>query len=894
MSRGHSGPGRVSRAVYRALLWLYPRRFRRRFGERMIDDFSRLYGELRRAHGVVGVVRAWTRAATDTMSAALTEHRHQMAGSTTLTRGGGEVMGTILMDVRVAVRGWVRRPGFALVALVTLALAIGANTTLFSVLHGVLLRPLPYPDADRLVILTESRDGSVGGSNVSYPNYRDWKALTTSFEEMGAIAFASATVTGGSEPFRVTLGRADPAFMRAAGLEPSLGRAFRPEENQAGVNPVVVLSHTLWLQSFGGEPDILGRTVGVNGVPCEVVGVLPAGADFAEAAVAVWIPIVPTIGNWVDRREVHALTVLARLKEGVPLSAARLDLEPIGERLAREYPEANAGNGASAVPLRDVLLGDVRTGVWLLMGMVGVVLLIACSNVANLLLVRFTARRRELAMRRALGAGRWSVTRLFLTESLALTLVGGALGVGLAHLSIGPMARLLEGRLPRIGEVSVDGSVLLFALALSAGTGIVFGLVPILGGRGTHELDGLRSEGSQRAGGRASTIARAGLCTAQMAGSTLLLVGAGLLIRSFAELQAVNVGFDPDHLATMAVSLTGTGRSTEEVVQFYRELPSLLEAIPGVRSVSAVNALPISGGDSNGDVTIDGRPFASDEVPTASFRRVLPNYFATVRTPILYGRDFLDTDTGEPMVTIVNETMARALWGDPSRAVGARIKVGSPDYEPWLTVVGVVGDVSNVGLGVEPRFATYEPHAQRPWTTMSVVVRTDVEPAAVTDAVRQRIHQAGGDIPVYGFTTLNERIAESIRPRKTAMVLTVAFALLALVISVVGLYGVLSYTVSLRSRELGVRMALGAGGPRIVRSVAFQGARLTGIGLGIGLAGAAVLGRVFDSVLDGVSGHDTLTYVAVPMVLAAVAVTASYVPARRAVRIDPAASLRQE
>jgi putative ABC transport system permease protein len=889
-----SGPGRISRAAYRALLWLYPRRFRRRFGERMADDFARMYEELRRSRGLAGVARAWTRTLVDTLSAAVTEHRHAVADWTGPVRAGGAVAGTV-MDVRVAIRGWVRRPGFAVVALVTLAMAIGANTTLFSVLRGVLLEPLPYPNADRLVLLTEARDPSNAASNVSYPNYRDWKALTTSFAEMGAIAFASATVTGGSEPFRVTLGRADPAFMRAAGLAPSLGRAFRPEENERGAAPVVVLSHALWVQSFGSDPDILGRTVGVNGAPCEVVGVLPAGADFAEADISVWIPIVPTIGNWVDRREVHALTVLARLKDGVPLAAARLELEPIGERLAREYPEANAGNGASAVPLSDVLLGDVRAGVWLLMGMVAVVLLIACANVANLLLVRFTARRRELALRRALGAGRWAVTRLFLVESLSLTLAGGALGVALAHLSIGPVTRLLEGRVPRIGEVSIDGGVLLFTLVLSLGTGIVFGLLPTLSGHGARELDGLRSEGDQRAsGGRASTLARASLCTAQMAGSTLLLVGAGLLIRSFADLQAVSVGFDPDRLATMAVSLTGTGRSTEEVVQFYRELPALLEAIPGVRSASAVNALPISGGDSNGDVTIEGHPFAPEEVPTASFRRILPNYFATVGTPILYGRDFRDTDVGEPMVTIVNEAMARALWGNPSRAVGARIKIGSPDYEPWLAVVGVAGDVRNVGLDVEPRFATYEPHAQRPWTTMSVVVRTDVEPGAVTDAVRRRIRAAGGDIPIYGFTTLNQRIAESIRPRKTAMVLTVAFALLALAIAVVGLYGVLSYTVSLRSRELGVRMALGAGGGRIVRSVALQGAQLTAIGLGLGLVGAVVLGRVFDSALEGVRGQDAATFLAVPIVLTLVAVLASYVPARRAVSIDPAASLRQE
>ena len=887
--------GRLSRWLYRRLLAVYPRRFRDRFGERMQDDFARLYDAGVAAAGWRGALRVWGGILRDTVRAAAGQHREAWRDATRRRvradppgrpRSGARAA---LRDVRTAVRGLARRPGFALAAITTLALAIGANTALYSVLRGVVLRPLPYPEPDRLVLLSE---GGSGFNNVSYPNALDWRERARGFQEIGAFSLTALNITGGAVPLRVTVGRADPSFLSVAGLEPMMGRSFLDEENVADAPPVAILSHGLWQESFGADPDVLGRSLSLNGRPTEVVGVLPPGADFADEGIALWIPIVPAIGDWAHRREVHALSVLARLAPGAELETVRRDLARLAEDMAAEYPDQNAGRGARVLPLADALVGDVSMAIWLLMGMVSLVLMIACANVGGLTLVRLSARAGELGVRRALGASRWDVTRLLMTEALVLATVGGAAGVGLAYASLGPVSRLLRGRLPRVETVALDANVLMVAVGLSLVVGLAFGLLS--GWSGSARAGALRSgEGrGTRGSSPRGAFARSALCTGQVAGSVVLVICAGLLMRSLHRLQSEDVGFQPDNLATMAVSLAGSGRETEEVVQFYRELPPLLEGLPGVVSAAAVNSLPISGGDSNGSVTVEGLHFQPGEAPTASFRRITPGYFRTVGTPIHYGRDFTASDTGDHLVTIINESMARRLWTDPADAVGARIKVGPPEHEPWLTVVGVAGDVRNVGLASEPRLATYEPHAQRPWTTMSVVFRTASDPAAVTDLVRQRVRDAGGDVPVYDFATLNERIADSLRPRRAALVLTAVFALLTLVTAAIGLYGVLAFTVSQRTSEFGVRLALGASGRGIARIVAVHAARMLGTGIAMGVIAAAVAGRALESVLHGVPPHDAATLIVGPMTLVLVGVLACAVPARRALRIDPATSLR--
>ena len=800
----------------------------------------------------------------------------------------------LISEIRYGVRSLSRQPGFALVALVTLALAIGANTLLFSVVDGVLIQALPYPDADRLVELGETRVGGTGArGQVSFPNFTDWRDRARSIDGMGAMTLTSGNLTGSTEPMRLLGGLATPEFMRLTGLVPQLGRGLTTEEALPGAAPVAILSHALWQQGFGSDPGVIGRTIQFNGARIEVVGVLGEGARFSNIDARLWLPLAPMIGNWVDRREVHTLTVVGRLAPGVTVDAARLELSGIGAQLRDEHLQDNAGRGVGIASLQEALVGNVRQRVWILMGTVAVVLLIACANVANLLLARLNTRRHELAVRQALGAGRWRVTRVFLTESLLLTLTGGAVGVALTYLVFGAVQAQLQGRFPRADAVTLNGSVLAYALMLSVGSGVVFGLLPWFAS--AHEGPA-RSLGSSRrpSAGRRGSAARSALSVFQIAGSVVLLVGAGLLIRSFVVLQNQDVGFEPANLATVGVSLSGTGRDTEDVIQFYRDLPERLEALPGVVSASAVNSLPISGGDSNGMLTIEGNPFDPGQEPAASFRRILPGYFATTGIPLLHGREFRSTDLGDPMTVIIAESMAKRYWDSPVEAVGVRIKIGTPEFEPWLTVVGVVGDVRNVGVATEPALATYEPHTQRPWSTMSLVIRTEGDPARVMPLVRKVIREAGGEVPVFGASTLTDRITESLKPRRLILSLMASFAALALVISSVGVYGVLSYLVSQRTNEFGIRMALGASRGQVTRLVARQGARLVGAGLLLGLIGAALLGSTMSSLVHGVSPRDGVTYIVVPVVLGLVSILACYLPARRATGIDPVVALRED
>ncbi len=519
----------------------------------------------------------------------------------------------------------------------TLALAIGANTLLFSVVNGVLIRPLPYPDAHRLVAIGETREGGTGErGQVSYPNFLDWQERARSLDGVGAMMLNSGNLTGSAEPTRLLQGLATSSFMQLTGLVPELGRGFTDQESLPGAAPVAILSHGLWQQSFGSDPSAIGRTIGLDGTPVEVVGVLGEGAVFAGDEARLWLPLAPMIGDWVGRREAHTLTVLGRLASGVTLDAARLELSSIAAQMREDHPRVNAGRGVGIAPLAVDLVGDMRQRVWILMGTVVVVLLIACANVANLLLARLNIRRHELAVRRALGAGRWRMTRGFLTESLLLTLTGGAAGVGLAYLAFEAVQMQLRDRVPQADAITLNLTVLGYALLLSVGTGVAFGLLPWFTSTRNDAARGLGSTRRSSTGQRGSA-ARSALSVCQIAGSVMLLVGAGLLIRSFTRLQDQDLGFEPVNLATVGISLAGTGRSTAEVIQFYRDLPERLEALPGVIHASAVNSLPISGGDSNGMLTIETMGFLPGEEPTASFRRILPNYFAATAFPSFTG-----------------------------------------------------------------------------------------------------------------------------------------------------------------------------------------------------------------------------------------------------------------
>ena len=804
-------------------------------------------------------------------------------------------MDSLFQDLRFAARSLLKSPAFLIVAVSTLALGIGANTAIFSVVNGVLLRPLAFVDADRLVTLWENNPlQNRQRANVSHPNYLEWKQQSRSFEEIAAWRSMLVTLTGGDQAERVMLALVSRELFEVLRVEPVLGRTFTAEEDQPGVTPVVLISHGLWLRRFGGDPSVVGKTIGINGGESEVIGVMGPEFEFPSERVEVWSAL-GLLADQMENRAVHTLSAVARLSPGVSLEEAEAEMTTIAARIQEEFPGEDPGHSVELALLHDEIVGEMRPALLILLGAVAFLLLIACANVADLLMARAAIRQKEIAVRTALGASRWRVVRQLLTESMALALLGGAAAFATALWSLDLLVANLPPFMPRADEIVIDGRVLGFTLAVSVFTGVVFGLIPAARASKPDIAASLKEQVTSALGGSRDRTRRA-LAVAQMALSLLLLVGAGLMMKSFWRLQNVDPGFETDNLLTMTVSLTGSPKFTtrQDVIAYYSELQVRLNEVPGVVAASAVNALPISGGDSDGQLTIEGRPFAPGEAPGASFRRILPNYFRTAGIPVIQGREFDDRDRGEePFVTIISETLASLYWpaGD---AVGKRIKVGPAENEPWLTIVGVAADVHNVGLESQPGFATYEPHTQRPWSTMNVLVRTAIDPLSVVSSVRGEIRAAGGDLPVYNIGTMRERISRSVSTRRFNTVLLGIFAAVALLLAAVGLYGVITYSVSHRRRELGIRIALGAERRDIIGLVVRQAAGLIATGVAIGLLASAGLTHFLARVLFAVSPLDPATFIAVSVLLSLVAAAASYVPARRATRVNPIHALRAE
>ncbi len=804
-------------------------------------------------------------------------------------------MDSLFQDLRFAARSLLKSPAFLIVAVSTLALGIGANTAIFSVVDGVLLRPLAFVDADRLVTLWENNPlQNRQRANVSHPNYLEWKQQSRSFEEIAAWRSMLVTLTGGDQAERVMLALVSRGLFEVLRVEPVLGRTFTAEEDQPGVTPVVLISHGLWLRRFGGDPSVVGKTIGINGGESEVIGVMGPEFEFPSERVEVWSAL-GLLADQMENRAVHTLSAVARLSPGVSLEEAEAEMTTIAARIQEEFPGEDPGHSVELALLHDEIVGEMRPALLILLGAVAFLLLIACANVADLLMARAAIRQKEIAVRMALGASRWRVVRQLLTESMALALLGGAAAFATALWGLDLLVANLPPFMPRADEIVIDGRVLGFTLAVSVRTGVVFGLIPAARASKPDIAASLKEQVTSALGGSRDRTRRA-LAVAQMALSLLLLVGAGLMMKSFWRLQNVDPGFETDNLLTMTVSLTGSPKFTtrEDVIAYYSKLQVRLNEVPGVVAASAVNALPISGGDSDGQLTIEGRPFAPGEAPGASFRRILPNYFRTAGIPVIQGREFDDRDRGEePFVTIISETLASLYWpaGD---AVGKRIKVGPAENEPWLTIVGVAADVHNVGLESQPGFATYEPHTQRPWSTMNVLVRTAIDPLSVVSSVRGEIRAAGGDLPVYNIGTMRERISRSVSTRRFNTVLLGIFAAVALLLAAVGLYGVITYSVSHRRRELGIRIALGAERRDIIGLVVRQAAGLIATGVAIGLLASAGLTHFLARVLFAVSPLDPATFIAVSVLLSLVAAAASYVPARRATRVNPIHALRAE
>jgi predicted permease len=806
-------------------------------------------------------------------------------------------------DVRYGLRVVRKNPGFTAIAVLTLALGIGANSALFSVVNGVLLNPLPFPDPHELVALY-SRTGTFQESSISYPNFLDWQKDNHSFAYLGAFRSDDFNMTGVGEPERLHAHMISAEFFPALGLQPLLGRNFRPEEDRAGAGPVAILSDGIWKRKFGSSREVLGTSITLNGSVYTVIGVAPAHITGLSPS-DVYVPI----GQWTDptfrdRRIGMGMNSIGRLRPGVSIEQARADMSRVAENLAAAYPEADKGSGVTLVPLKTDVVGDVRGILLVLLGAVSFVLLIACANVANLLLARSTDRAREFAIRSALGAGPVRVLRQLLTESVLLGIAGGSIGLALAKVGTKVILAALPGTLPRTEEISLDSHVLLYTFGLSLLTGIAFGLLPALKAL-RPDLHETLKEGGRGASG-ARHRAQSVFVAVEMALAVVLLIGAGLMIRTLSALWNVNPGFDASNVLTFEISSTSDPSVTADQLRAkYRATLRQLEGIPGVESASLLGgSLPMTG-DSEVPFWREGQPHPQheNEMTFALFYLVNPDYHRTMRIPVLRGRSFTDQDNEHaPAVALIDANFARKFFPNED-PVGKRINVGLIEIQP--EIVGVVGHVAHWGLGAREHenldAQLYLPVWQIPdrfWPLLArggqYVARTAGSSAGLATSIRQSVESVDSSAVVYDVRPMEEIVARSISTQRLTMLLLSVFSGLALVLSAIGIYGVIAYLTGQRTHEIGVRVVLGASREDVLRIVLGQGMRMTLIGVAIGIAAAFGLTRLITKMIYGVGATDPLTFGGVAVLLSAVALCACYIPARRATRVDPMVALRYE
>jgi putative ABC transport system permease protein len=794
----------------------------------------------------------------------------------------------LIRDARYAVRQLVRTPGFTVVAVLTVALAIGASSTMFSVVNGVLLRPLPFPNPEGLVRVHEVLQ-KFGRFSVAPANFLDWRQQNTVFEHIVAYNSSGATLNenGNAERLRGALVSWD--LFEMLRVAPALGRGFRAEEDAPGNDTVVVISHALWQNRFGGDPNILGRSISLDGAPVSIVGVTPPTFGFPSDA-DYWRPLAiqpnPTRGG-------HFLVVVARLKNGVTIEHAGAEMKTIAERLAVQYPEQSANETAEVVSLHEHVVGGIRPALLTLLSAVGVVILIACANVANLLLVRASVRDKEIAIRTALGAGRMRLVLQMLAESLVLAFAGGGLGVLVAYLAIPPIQTLSAGSIPRATSISIDAAVLTFAVATSIVTGLLFGLAPAWQ-VSRSSLGSVLKEGGRSSVGSGGRWVRNGLLVAEVALSIVLLVGAVLLLRSFARLTNVDPGFRPEHVLAFRVGLPDAMyREDHNRIAFFDTLIERLEALPDVTAAGLIQALPMRG-DYVLSFTVQGRPAPKpNEEPSANHRVITPDYFTALGIPLLRGRTFTAQDTEKsPMVAVVDQKFVDRHF--PSEdPIGKGIDIGN-GTNGYYEIVGVVGNVRQAGMDSNPEPTMYVPYKQDVFSSMWVVARTNGEPSALTAAARQAVRSIDATLPAYAITPLATVISESVAQRRFSMLLLGVFAVMALFLAAVGLYGVVAYTVNQRTQEIGLRMAIGAQRGDVLRMVVGGGLKLAVLGVAIGIASALALAQLVAAMLYEIKPFDPASYGVTAAILLAVAVLACYVPARRAARVDPVVAMRQE
>jgi predicted permease len=817
-------------------------------------------------------------------------------------------MGNLLQDLRYGLRMLAKNPGFTAVAVVTLALGIGANTAIFSVIDAVLLNRMPYPDANRLVMLWEQNPGRGWFRNiVSAANFVDWRRQNHVFTRMAAIDESSYDVSGRGEPMEVEGEQVSADFFSLLGVHAALGRTFTLEEDRPDSARVVVLSNGLWRERYGGDPGLLGRTIDINRTPCIVIGIMPPDfyfhpwGDKAELWIA-GLDLTRPERTW------HNYRAIARLKAGVSMTQAQAEMDTIAGRLATQYPEQK-GWGVQLVNLHEQVVGDTRPALLVLLAAVCMVLLIACANLANLQLARVAAREREIAVRSALGAGRSRVVRQLLTESVLLAVGGGGAGLLLATWGITLLKGWAPVNTPGLSQAGVHTGVLAFTLVLSILTGMAFGLMPALGASKVDLNQSLKESGRGTTAGGPRNRLRGLLVSAEFAMALVLLVGAGLLIKTFVKLNQVALGFDPHNVLTMRIALLGPGyQQPSRQAEFFRQLLQKVESLPGVISAAVIDGggLPPDGGNGDGFLIVDRPTPPPNEIPDAVNRVISPDYFRTMGIPLVRGRYFTEADNQDaPHVVIVSERLAREYWpgGDP---IGHQItfpgmeKITSPGaavIQPTrFTIVGVVKGERNRGLEVEPEAEVYLPYSQQPayYVPRTLVVRASTDPRSLLSAIRQQVELLDKDQPLSDVRTLDEVVAQAEAGHRFPALLLGLFAGLALVLAAVGIYGVISYSVGQRAHEIGVRMALGAATGDVLRMVVKQGAIQAATGIGVGLFAALGLTRLMTSLLYGVRATDLSTFVTVTLLLGGVAVSASYVPARRAAKVDPMVALRYE
>jgi putative ABC transport system permease protein len=807
----------------------------------------------------------------------------------------GFAMEIFFQDLRYGMRSLLKKPGFTLTAVIALALGIGANTAIFSVINGVLLRSLSYADPDRIVMLWErSVTGTTAQNVVSPANFLDWQKQSASFEQMAAVGEQRVNLTGGSgEPEEIKIQFLTQGFFPALGVQALTGRTFLPEEDRVGNDLVIILSHELWQTRFGGDPAIIGQQATVNGRQRTIIGIMPPGFHFLDNQVKAWVPYA--LDPAVNYRETGGrfLRVVARLKPGVPVQQAQAELTGIAKQLEQTYVKYNTGWGVNVVPMHEQIVGEIRPILIVLLAAVAFVLLIACANVANLLLSRAAARQKELALRAALGASRGRLVRQMLTESMLLALMGGVLGVLLAYWGISVLIAFGPDNIPRLNEITIDPRVLGFTFGISLLTGVLFGLIPALQASRPDLNDALKEGSRGSTGGRSRTF-RNVFVVAEVSLALVLLIGAGLMIRSFMQLQAVETGFNPENVLTMRAQLPKKKYpEPHHIVDFFKRAQERVATLPGVQAVGAISYLPLTGPAARDGFKIVGQPEpAPGQEPPCEVRVITPTYFQAMGIPLLKGRLLDERDGVDSRALLINETLAKKHFPNED-PVGKRIAVSWSDGH-IDEIVGVVGDIREGALNKEPEPAIYWPHPREPYPGMALVVRTSGDAARFGAAVQKEIRALDPEQPLADVRTMKQVISKSIaRPRFNTLLLSI-FAVVALVLASVGLYGVMNYSATQRTHEVGIRMALGATRADIMRLVVGNGMLLTLIGIGIGVAASLMLTRVMASLLFGVTATDVPTFLGVSAVLAAVALVANYIPARRATRVNPVIALRYE